>query len=50
MNCPDRTTNLGGVISSYLKGATEMKDEVIHLLFSANRWEKEYYIAFHILK
>lgn len=42
MNFPDRTTGLGTIISSYLKGTTEMQDEVIHLLFSANRWEMWY--------
>ena len=43
INFPDRSTSLGGVISSYLKGISELKDEVVHLLFSANRWEKLYY-------
>jgi dTMP kinase len=27
------------MIDSYLKSQTEMEDHVIHLLFSANRWE-----------
>jgi dTMP kinase len=27
------------MIDSYLKSDTEMDDHVIHLLFSANRWE-----------
>jgi dTMP kinase len=40
LNFPDRTTELGEVISSYLKGTKELSDEVVHLLFSANRWEK----------
>ena len=40
MNFPDRTTLLGGVISNYLSGNSNLKDEVIHQLFSANRWEK----------
>ena len=43
INFPDRSTSLGGVISSYLKGISELKDEAVHLLFSANRWEKLYY-------
>lgn len=36
---PDRTTPIGQMIDSYLKGETEIEDHVIHLLFSANRWE-----------
>ncbi|KAF2025502.1 P-loop containing nucleoside triphosphate hydrolase protein, partial [Setomelanomma holmii] len=35
----DRTTPIGQMINSYLSGATESEDHVIHLLFSANRWE-----------
>lgn len=35
----DRTTPIGKMIDSYLKGETEVEDHVIHLLFSANRWE-----------
>lgn len=27
------------MIDSYLRSQTEMDDHVIHLLFSANRWE-----------
>jgi len=30
------------MIDSYLKNAVEMDDHVIHLLFSANRWEAAY--------
>lgn len=36
---PDRTTPIGQMIDDYLKGATNAEDHVIHLLFSANRWE-----------
>lgn len=36
---PDRTTAIGQMINSYLQGTTETSDHVIHLLFSANRWE-----------
>ncbi|KAJ4293312.1 Thymidylate kinase [Kalmusia sp. IMI 367209] len=36
---PDRTTPIGQMISSYLSGQSEQEDHVIHLLFSANRWE-----------
>ncbi|KAF2789525.1 thymidylate kinase [Melanomma pulvis-pyrius CBS 109.77] len=36
---PDRTTPIGQMINSYLSGKSEQEDHVIHLLFSANRWE-----------
>jgi dTMP kinase len=35
----DRTTPIGKMIDAYLKGASEIEDHAIHLLFSANRWE-----------
>lgn len=35
----DRTTRIGQMINSYLSGESEQEDHVIHLLFSANRWE-----------
>lgn len=35
----DRTTPIGQMINGYLNGETEQEDHVIHLLFSANRWE-----------
>lgn len=38
----DRTTPIGQMINSYLSGETEVNDHVIHLLFSANRWEAAY--------
>lgn len=31
---------MGKMIDSYLQSKTEMDDHAIHLLFSANRWEK----------
>jgi dTMP kinase len=34
---PDRTSSTGLVINSYLQKNTELSDEVVHLLFSANR-------------
>ncbi|PIA28730.1 hypothetical protein AQUCO_06700034v1, partial [Aquilegia coerulea] len=37
---PDRNTCVGGMISSYLANKSELDDHTIHLLFSANRWEK----------
>ncbi|KAI0166929.1 thymidylate kinase-domain-containing protein [Hypoxylon sp. FL1284] len=39
MRFPDRTTPIGRMIDSYLKGEADIEDHVIHLLFSANRWE-----------
>ncbi|KAK3328595.1 thymidylate kinase-domain-containing protein [Cercophora scortea] len=39
MRFPDRTTPIGQMIDSYLKSQLDLEDHVIHLLFSANRWE-----------
>ncbi|KAJ4377597.1 Thymidylate kinase [Neocucurbitaria cava] len=39
MRFPDRTTPIGQMINGYLSGQSEQDDHVIHLLFSANRWE-----------
>ena len=41
MRFPDRTTSIGSVINSYLGCKKELDDHVVHLLFSANRWEVE---------
>ncbi|KAI9047173.1 hypothetical protein LZ554_008627 [Drepanopeziza brunnea f. sp. 'monogermtubi'] len=41
---PDRTSPIGSMIDSYLQSALEMDDHAIHLLFSANRWEKAKWI------
>ncbi|XP_031403361.1 thymidylate kinase-like isoform X4 [Punica granatum] len=38
---PDRTTSVGKMISSYLSNESQLDDHTIHLLFSANRWEKK---------
>jgi hypothetical protein len=35
----DRTTTIGKMIDAYLRSAEDLDDHVIHLLFSANRWE-----------
>lgn len=35
----DRATPIGKSIDAYLKGEALMEDHVVHLLFSANRWE-----------
>ncbi|TYG60715.1 hypothetical protein ES288_D07G089200v1 [Gossypium darwinii] len=37
---PDRTTSVGQMISAYLTNKSQLDDHTIHLLFSANRWEK----------
>ncbi|KAI0527376.1 hypothetical protein KFK09_002976 [Dendrobium nobile] len=37
---PDRNTDIGRMISSYLTNRSQLDDQAIHLLFSANRWEK----------
>ncbi|KAH8370574.1 hypothetical protein KR093_004180, partial [Drosophila rubida] len=36
---PERSSAIGQVINAYLTNAQELSDEVIHLMFSANRWE-----------
>lgn len=38
---PDRTTAVGRMIDAYLSSKAELDDAAIHLLFSANRWEKQ---------
>lgn len=38
---PDRSTAIGKMINSYLSNETDIDDGAIHLLFSANRWEKK---------
>lgn len=40
MRFPDRTTPIGQIISSYLEMKTDVEDHAVHLLFSANRWER----------
>ncbi|XP_067395096.1 thymidylate kinase isoform X3 [Emydura macquarii macquarii] len=37
---PDRTTEIGRLISSYLENKSNLEDHTVHLLFSANRWER----------
>lgn len=39
MNFPDRATECGALINSYLVNNKEFSDETIHLLFASNRWE-----------
>ena len=43
---PDRTTDVGKMISAYLTNTSQLDDHTIHLLFSANRWEKRFVYAF----
>ena len=50
MRFPDRTTEVGSAINGYLKGQKELDDHVIHLLFSANRWEKVIFNVFIMIK
>ncbi|THG14065.1 hypothetical protein TEA_017315 [Camellia sinensis var. sinensis] len=46
---PDRNTGVGQMISSYLANKSELDDHAIHLLFSANRWEKRFVSMSHAL-
>ncbi|KAI5651700.1 thymidylate kinase domain-containing protein [Phthorimaea operculella] len=39
-NFPARNTEIGKLINSYLTSKKNLPDEAIHLLFSANRWER----------
>lgn len=39
---PDRTTETGKMIDLYLQSKADIDDAAIHLLFSANRWEKRW--------
>ncbi|CAG9786337.1 unnamed protein product [Diatraea saccharalis] len=39
-NFPNRNTEVGAVICNYLNSKNSLTNEAIHLLFSANRWEK----------
>ena len=40
LSFPDRSTAIGQMINSYLKGSAHLNNQAIHLLFSANRHEK----------
>lgn len=44
----DRSTTIGKMIDGYLKSEVEMEDHVIHLIFSANRWEAAYVAVLRI--
>mmetsp|Transcript_4967 Transcript_4967/g.7587 ORF Transcript_4967/g.7587 Transcript_4967/m.7587 type:complete len:217 (-) Transcript_4967:140-790(-) len=36
---PNRESSIGQLINSYLSSSSNLNDQTIHLLFSANRWE-----------
>ncbi|XP_061271393.1 thymidylate kinase-like [Bos javanicus] len=36
---PERSTEIGKLLSSYLEKKNEVEDHSVHLLFSANRWK-----------
>ena len=36
---PERSTEIGKLLNSYLEKKTELEDHSVHLLFSANRWD-----------
>ena len=38
--CAERSTAIGSIINQYLKKEIELPDQSVHLLFSANRWER----------
>lgn len=40
MRFPDRTTVIGAQLNAYLAAGAELDDRAVHLLFSANRWER----------
>lgn len=42
---PDRSTGTGRIIDEFLKKKTEVSPHELHLLYSANRYEKAEYIA-----
>ena len=48
MRFPNRTTPIGQIIDNYLTGQTDQDDHVIHLLFSANRWEAAKAVEEHV--
>uniref|UniRef100_A0A5F8G6V9 Thymidylate kinase-like domain-containing protein n=2 Tax=Monodelphis domestica TaxID=13616 RepID=A0A5F8G6V9_MONDO len=37
---PERSTEIGKLLGSYLEKKKNMEDHTVHLLFSANRWEQ----------
>jgi hypothetical protein len=47
---PARETTIGQIIDSYLKSQNDLNDHSIHLLFSANRWERKKFIEESLAK
>lgn len=47
---PDRTTSIGTMINSYLTSKSDIDDAAVHLLFSANRWEKKQLLESKLLE
>ena len=45
----DRTTMIGKMLDAYLQNTENLDDHVVHLLFSANRWEARL-VSMFILK
>ncbi|KAJ4487886.1 thymidylate kinase [Lentinula aciculospora] len=45
---PDRSTPIGKMIDLYLRSQSDLDDHVVHLLFSANRWELASTILSHL--
>ena len=48
MRFPDRETTIGAQIDAYLRNAADLDDHAVHLLFSANRWEKRCVFLTHL--
>lgn len=40
LNYKERSTAIGKIIDGYLQGSLKLADEVVHMLFSTNRWER----------
>lgn len=47
---PDRNTPTGLILDAYLKNSIEIDDHVVHLIYSANRWEKMVELRDELLK
>ena len=44
---PDRESQTGRIINQYLAQGLDVDDNAVHLLFSANRWEKRCALSLH---
>ena len=47
---PDRSTQIGKICDEYLRSKSELNDQAIHLMFSANRWDKMSWIENTLMK